>query len=251
MKKTLVLGLIVCFVLGALVLSGCGGNTDTTSTVLKMGTEAGFAPFEYKEGDNYLGIDVEISQKIAEKLGMQLEIADMNFDSLLDALDAGTVDFIAAGMSIKPEREKQADFTVSYFNASQTVVLLNTNDTIQTIADLEGKKIGVQAGTTGNDEASLIKDAKVSAFTAFSEAISALENGTVDAVIMDNFPANSFAAKNSNLKLQEGLFAAEKYAFAIKKDNTELYDKVNGALQELIDDGTVQAIIDKYSASLT
>ena len=224
MKKLIPILLVLVFVLSACVLGACTpneappvdddtegngetvgneGDGDGEKLILTMGTEAGFEPFEYKEGDNYLGIDIELAQAIADKLNMELKISDMAFDTLLDALDADMVDFVAAGMSIDPEREQQVDFTVPYFNASQAVVI--RSEDAANFADataLEGKKIAVQAGTTGNDLADLVKDAEVSAFTAYSEAISALENGSVDAVIMDNFPASSFAAGND--ALQEG-----------------------------------------------
>lgn len=272
MKKLIPILLVLVLALSAFALAACApeetppvddnpegngaavgneGDVDGEKLVLTMGTEAGFEPFEYKEGDNYLGIDIELAQAIADKLNMELQISDMAFDTLLDALNADMVDFVAAGMSIDPEREQQVDFTVPYFNASQAVVIRAADAANYTdVTALEGKKIAVQAGTTGNDLADLVKDADVSAFTAYSEAISALENGSVDAVIMDNFPASSFAAGNEALQVIAGWYEEEQYAMAIKKGNTELYDQINGALQELIDDGTLDAIVERYSSDL-
>jgi len=256
MKKFLAILLIVML---AFALVACNNNAsnedanngDAEKEVLVMGTESGFAPFEYKEGDNYLGIDIEIAEAIAAKLDMTLEISDMAFDTLLNALDSDMVDFVAAGMDVTPEREAQVDFTETYFDACQVVVVKAENAAaITDVAALEGKTIAVQAGTTGNQLADQVKDATVSAFTAYSEVIAALENGTADAVIMDNLPAIYYTSNNEGLAIVEDLYETIPYAMAIKKGNTDLYDKINGALVELIEDGTVAGIIEKYSGTI-
>ena len=189
----------------------------------------------------------EQSEAIAKELGMKLKVENMAFDSLIDAVNSGKVDFVAAGMTVRPDREENVDFTLKYYNATQTIIVQGNNNDVKSKANLEGKKIGVQTGTTGQDIAGEIKDAEVSKYNNGLEAVMDLKNGKIDAVIIDNFPAKSYVDKNSELKLVEGDFDEEQYAMAVKKGNTKLLEKINKALQKLIDDGTYDKILDKYS----
>ncbi|NMB96400.1 MAG: basic amino acid ABC transporter substrate-binding protein, partial [Clostridiaceae bacterium] len=208
---------------------------------------AEFPPFEFVENGEFAGIDVELAQAIAKELGKELVIEDMAFDALIDALNSGKVDFVAAGMTVNAEREKNVDFTTKYYNATQTIIVKGDNEDIKTVEDLEGKKIGVQTGTTGYDLAMEIKDAVVNSYNNGLEATLDLKNGNIDAVIIDNFPAKKYVENNPELKLIDGQFEEEQYAMAVKKGNKKLLEQINKALQKLIDDGTYDSILDKYS----
>ncbi|NLC67789.1 MAG: basic amino acid ABC transporter substrate-binding protein [Clostridiaceae bacterium] len=226
-----------------LVFTGCQKDDG----IIKMGTNAEFPPFEYVENGEYAGIDVELAQAIAKELGKELEIVDMAFNALIDALNSGKVDFVAAGMSVDPEREKNVDFTIKYYNATQTIIVQAGNENIKSKDDLVGKKIGVQTGTTGYDVAVEIKDAVVSTYENGLEATMDLANGNIDAVIIDDFPAKKYVEKNPGLKLVDGQFEEEQYAMAVKKGNKKLLEQINKALQKLMDDGTYDKILEKYS----
>ena len=241
-RKIRVLAILVLAIATLFTVVGCKkGET------LKMGTNAEFPPFEFVENNKFAGIDVDLAEAIAKELGMKLEVENMAFDTLIDAVNSGKVDFVAAGMTANPEREKNADFTMKYYNATQTIIIQGSNNEVKSNADLEGKKIGVQTGTTGQDIAGEIKDAEVSKYNNGLEAVMDLKNGKIDAIIIDNFPAMSYVDKNPELKLVEGEFEEEQYAMAVKKGNTELLEKINKALQKLIEDGTYNEILDKYS----
>lgn len=234
--------LVMVMSLMTIMITGC-----KEEKVIKMGTNAAFPPFEFIEGGKFAGIDIELSEAIAKDLGMELKVENMEFGSLIDALSSGKVDFVAAGMSVDPDREKQVDFTINYYNATQAIIVKGDNESIKGDADLEGKKLGVQTGTTGQDVAEAIKDAEVSKYDNGMEAVMDLKNGKIDAVVIDNFPAQKYVENNPELKIVEGDFEEEYYAMAVKKGNTELLEKINATLQKLIDDGTYQEILDKYT----
>ena len=259
---------------GSLLLSGCGGNTDTqqnedsntdaaatdsTDTadggVLRMGTNATFPPYEFTdENGEVAGIDAEIAAAVAEKLGMELDITDMAFESLIPALQAGTIDIVLAGMTVDPERADQVNFTDSYATGVQVVIVPENSDIAPVeqedgslAVDLTGTTIGVQTGTTGDlyctDD---YGQENVKQFDNGPLAVAALVNGQIDCVVIDQEPAKNYVAANEGLKILDTAYANEDYAAAISKDNTELLEQVNAAMQELKDDGTLQSIIDKY-----
>jgi len=217
---------------------------------LTMATNAYFPPYEFYEGDKIVGIDAEIAQAVADKLGMTLEIKDMEFDSILTAVQNGSVDFGMAGMTVTEDRLKEVDFTSSYANGVQSIIV-KEDSAITTADDLfaEGAtwKAGVQLGTTGDIYATddLGKD-RVTTYNNGNLAVLALIAGDVDCVIIDNEPAKALVAANSGLKILETSYADEDYAICIKKGNKELLDKINTAIDALIEDGTVDAIIAKY-----
>ena len=247
---------------GAMLLSVCGGSmnsedisdaqesTRSTSAdggTLRMGTNATFPPYEFVGDDgNVQGIDADIAAAIADKLGMKLEITDMEFDSLIPALQSDTIDVALAGMTVTPDRQENVDFSDSYAKRVQVIIVKDGSD-VASPDDLEGKSIGVQTGTTGDiyctDD---YGQEHVKQFNNGPLAVAALVNGQVDCVVIDQEPAKNYVAANSGLKILDTAYADEDYAIAIKKGNTELLDKVNGALKELQDDGTVQSIVDKY-----
>lgn len=247
---------------GSMLLTGCGGcktadsssdaQDSTTSTsadggTLRMGTNATFPPYEFVGDDgNVQGIDADIAAAIADKLGMKLEITDMEFDSLIPALQSDTIDVALAGMTVTPDRQENVDFSDSYAKGVQVIIVKDGSD-IASPDDLEGKSIGVQTGTTGDiyctDD---YGQENVKQFNNGPLAVAALVNGQIDCVVIDQEPAKNYVAANSGLKILDTAYADEDYAIAIKKGNTELLDKVNGALKELKDDGTLQSIVDKY-----
>jgi polar amino acid transport system substrate-binding protein len=220
--------------------------TTVTDGVLTMATNAYFPPYEYYEGDDIVGIDAEIAQAIADKLGLTLQIEDMEFDSIITAVQSGKADLGLAGMTVTDERKQSVNFSDSYATGIQSIVVAEDSD-IATVDDLEGKMIGVQLSTTGDLYASDDYGTDhVEEYNKGADAIMALKQGKVDAVIIDNEPAKSFVASNDGLKILDTEYTVEDYAACINKDNTGLLDAVNGALAELKEDGTLQSILDKY-----
>ncbi len=227
-----------------------GDAADTADTeeadVLVMATNAEFPPYEYHEGGEIVGIDVEIAEQVAENLGCELKIEDIAFDSIIPAVTSGKADFGLAGMTVTEKRLKSVNFSDPYTTATQ-VVIVKEDSEIAGVADLDGKKIGVQLGTTGDIYATDdVPDATIERYNKGFEAVQALLQGKIDAVIIDNEPAKVFVAENEGIKILEEEFAVEEYAMAIAKDNLMLLENVNKALEELKADGTLQAIIDKY-----
>ncbi|WP_283607552.1 transporter substrate-binding domain-containing protein [Faecalispora anaeroviscerum] len=239
--------------------SNAGASTSTLDTIKKngfitMSTNAEFEPFEYKDGDDVVGIDIEISKKIAEKLGVQLKVNDVAFDSLIPEITSGKADFVAAGMTADDERRKNVDFSDSYFDAGQAIIVKKGGE-IKQPQDLDGKKVGVQTGTTGDkyctneDGTSKIKVGSVERYNKGMDAVSDLIAGRIDAVVIDNFPAEKFVEKNSDkIAKLDDMLTNEQYAIAVKKGNTELTELINQTLKELKDSGDLQKICDKYLA---
>lgn len=223
-------------------------NTDKdTKETLTMVTNAEFPPYEYKEGDNVVGIDADVAQAIADKLGMKLEIVDTKFDAIIPGVQSGKYDMGMAGMTVTPDREQSVAFSDSYATGIQSIIVKQGSD-IKSVDDLSEKtKIGVQLGTTGDIYAKDdFGDEAVQEFDKGADAVQALLAGKIDCVIIDNEPAKSFVAANDGLEILSTSYAEEEYAICFKKDNTELQTKVNGALKELIADGTLQKIVNKY-----
>ena len=215
---------------------------------LHMATNAAFPPYEMVADDgSFEGIDVEIAGKIAEKLGLELVVDDMDFGSIITSVQTGKSDIAMAGMTVTDERKQNIDFSDTYATGVQMVILPILSD-IESIDDLQGKLIGCQESTTGyiycSDD---YGEDMVTAFPNGANAIQALLSGKVDAVVIDSQPAQEFLAQNAGkLKMLSTEYVSEDYAIGISKDNTALRDAVNNALKELIDDGTVQSILDKY-----
>ena len=259
--------LIMSLLTSALVLSmaACGKapasgnaeqNGDFTTAVagkLTMATNAAFPPYEYVEGGQITGIDAEIEAAIAEKLGLELQIDDMEFDSITETVKGGKADIGLAGMTVTPDRQEEVDFTVSYATGIQ-VVIVTEDSTITSVDDLFADNashvIGVQRNTTGDifatDDIEGEGKGTVDRYSKGADAVQALKTGKVDCVIIDNEPAKAFVAEVEGLKILDTEYAVEDYAAAMSKENPALYEAVNTALQELIDDGTIQGIIDKY-----
>ena len=260
----------------ALALTACGGSSSTASSAaassvassaaasseaasaaadittveagkLTMATNATFPPYEMTTDNGTIeGIDVETAQAIADKLGLELQVDDMDFDAALLSVQQGKADIAMAGITVTDERKAVMAFSDSYATGIQSIIVPEGSD-IATADDLAGKKIGTQRGTTGylycSDDFG--EDAVV-AYDHGLTAVQALNNGQVDAVVIDNEPAKAYVESNPGLKILDTSYAEEDYAIGMNKDNTALLDAVNAALEELKADGTLQSIVDKY-----
>ena len=264
MKKKFMAVMMSVLMTGAM-LAGCGSSSGTAGDAgtaneagdaqgaaketLKVGTNAAFPPFEFVGDDgNPDGFDMALIKAIGEKIGMDVQIQDMEFDSLVSSI-GGKIDVAIAGMTVTEERLKTVDFSDSYYEAVQAVVVSKGSD-IATADDLKNKKIGVQLGTTGEFIADEIEGAEVAAYNKAVDAVNDLNNGRVDCVIIDKNPAEVFGAQFSDkvdvLPGTDFDFEPEFYAIALPKGNTELADKINGALKELKEDGTFDSLVKKY-----
>ncbi len=244
MKKILAMVLVLCMMVPAL-----SAFADEKPALI-MATNAAFPPYEYYENGVVVGIDAEIAAAIAEKLGMELEIQDMDFKSIINAVSTGKVSMGMAGMTVTEERLQSVNFSTSYATGIQAIIV-KEGSPIASVDDLyaEGAsyKIGVQESTTGDiyctDD---FGDENVFKYNVGADAVQALLTGKVDCVIIDNNPAKAFVEANTGLVLLDTQYAVEDYAIAIALENTELLEKINAALEELIADGTVAAIVAKY-----
>ena len=276
MKKILsaiLAGTMMCSM--AIGFAGCGGSgeaskTETTAPAetkavstadsatkdsankgengeLHMATNAFFEPYEYYENDKIVGIDAEIAEAICDKLGYTLVIDDMDFDSIITAVQSGKADFGMAGMTVTDERKQAIDFTDTYTNAVQVIIVKEGSDKVKTKDDLKTAVIGVQMGTTGDIYVSDYEadGATIERFNKGADAVLALAQGKVDAVVIDNEPAKAFVAQNEGLVILDEPFENEEYAICVAK-GSELTEKINGALAALKEEGKVDEIINKY-----
>ncbi|MBR5515032.1 MAG: amino acid ABC transporter substrate-binding protein [Clostridia bacterium] len=258
--KILALALALILCLG--IFAACGKKDDNK---LVMATNASFPPYEYVENGEYAGIDVEIAGLIAQKLGMELEIQDVEFGSIIGGVQSGKFDMGMAGLTVTEERKESVNFTTSYATGIQSVIVLEDSEytsyeDFYTGYDaegnpedvIEGVMIGVQQDTTGDIYASSdpaewgFGSDNVVRYKTGNDAVQALLSGKVTAVIIDNEPAKSYVAANEGLKILEGSYTDEQYAICVSKENDELLEKINNALAELTEEGKVQEIIDKY-----
>ncbi len=275
MKKILALTLALIMVLG--LFAACAKNEETNQLV--MATNAEFPPYEFKEGDAFKGIDVEIATAIAEKLGMELVIEDVAFGSVLSGVAEGKYDMGMAGITVTEDRKKTMDFSDTYATGIQ-VIIVNDDSTIASLDDIfnfddngdpvslknPDMKVGVQENTTGDiysssaisgwgfndlNEDESVKVDRVVRYKTGAEAVSALKSGKIDCVIIDNEPAKSFVAANEGIHILEGEneYAIEDYAICVKKGNSDLLNKINDALKALKADGTIDKIVEKYIPS--
>ncbi|MCI5935743.1 MAG: basic amino acid ABC transporter substrate-binding protein [Lachnospiraceae bacterium] len=234
--------------MSAMLVVGCGSKKSGMTVEegkLIMGTNAAFPPYEYYEGDTIVGIDAEIAQAIADELGLELVIEDMEFDGIIGAVTAGKVDMGLAGMTVTEDRLENVNFSDTYAHASQVVIVTNDSE-IATVDDLANKTVGVQLGTTGDIYAEDIEGVTLERYNKGFEAVQSLLTGKIDAVIIDEQPAKAFVSQNEGIKILEEKFTDEDYAAAIAKDNTELVEAVNKALANLKSSGKLDEIVAKY-----
>lgn len=248
-KKVLSVLLVAVCVLS---MAACGTKKEDSSAgdsgkkeKLVMATNAEFPPYEFYEGKEVVGIDADIAAAVAEEMGMELEIEDMAFDSIITAVTSGKADIGAAGMTVTEDRLENVDFTDTYATATQ-VIIVKEDSAIAGPDDLTGKKIGVQLGTTGDIYADDIEDATVERYNKGFEAVQALQQGKIDAVVIDGEPAKEFVKEAEGLKILDEAFTEEEYAIAVKKGNDELKEKINDALANLKESGKLDEIVAKY-----
>ena len=223
-------------------------ETETAGGTLTMATNAEFDPWEYHDGDDIIGIDPEVAQAIADKLGMELKIEDMAFDAVIPSVTSGKADIGMAAISVTPERQASVDFTDTYAESALMLIVAADNEEIAGVDDLSDHIVGVQTGTTGDLKASeLVGDDNVDRFNTYFEAVESLKQGKVDAVLIDNAPAKVFLSQNSDSLKQAGEeLDKEEYAIAVAKGNEELVESLNSAIAELKEDGKLDEIMNKY-----
>ncbi len=270
MKKTKILALALALALAVCAFAACGekeesqplsepdsqGEATASASIvadelgkdtLVMGTNAEFEPFEYRENDQIVGYDIDTAAEIAAFTGMELKVEDMNFDSLINALVSGKIDMILAGMSVTEERAEVVNFSNPYYRAAQVIIVPKEGATVASSADLAGKKIGVQEGTTGDiyvDEN--VEGAELNRFKKAVDAAIDLANGKLDAVVLDEQPAKRIVEQNEALTILDEALTAEEYAIAVRKDNPVLLEEINNCLTELEENGKKDEMLTKY-----
>ena len=226
-----------------LLLTGCGKNDDE----LVMVTEAGFAPYEYYEGGEIVGVDIDIANEIAKELGKKLVIKDIAFDSIVNEVKSGKADFAAAGISYSDERAKEVDFTVNYATSKQVVIVTEDSD-ISLPEQIKDKKVAVQLGSIADTYVTEnYKDATITRQKKYLAAIQDLKTGKVDCVVMDELPAQEILKENSGLKILDKELTQDKYGMIVKKGNKELLDSINKVLNRLISEGKISEYVIKHT----
>ena len=253
-RKIMAMAIAVSFCFGLASCSNAskGSKLNTVASgKLTMATNATFPPYEFHEGDKIVGIDAEIAKAIADKLGLELVIEDVAFDSIIAGVQAGKYDIGCAGMTVTEDRLKSVNFSTSYATGIQSIIV-KEDSPIKTVDDLlKGNyKVGVQSGTTGDiymsDTDGGVGEDRIDRYNNGNDAVVALSSGKVDAVCIDNEPAKAYVAANQGLKILESPYTEEKYAIAVSKSNEALLAEINKALDELTKDGTIAKIIEKY-----
>lgn len=240
-KKIFILSVIIC----ALIMCGC----EKEENVLTMVTEAGFAPYEYYENNEIVGVDVEIAKEIAASLGKKLVIKDIAFDSIISELDTNKADFAAAGMSVTEERKKNVDFSVEYVSSKQVVVVREDYDEIESKDDLSDKRISVQLGSVADTYVNYeFKEAEIIAQKKFLGAAQDVKTDKSDCIIMDELPAKELVKKNEDLKILDIELFTDTYAFAVKKGNASMLKSINKVLDRLIEEGKIEEYVIKHSS---
>ena len=216
------------------------------NAVVYVGTNAEFAPFEYLDKNQIVGFDIDLLNAISKEAGIEFKIQDMAFDGLLPALQTKKVDLVIAGMTATPERQKAVAFSKPYFKAKQVVITKGVDKSLKDFKDLSGKKVGVMLGFTGDTVVSEIKGVKVERFNAAYAAILALGQGKVDAVVLDSEPAKKYTANNKQFVVANIPAAEEDYAIAARRNDKELLNKINTALDKIKANGEYDKILKKY-----
>lgn len=255
MKKTF-MRIVSLAVIAAMTFAfaSCSKTSDSLTIndgKLVMATNAFFPPYEFYDGDAIVGIDAEIAQEVANRLGLELEIQDVEFDSIIAGVQSGKYDIGCAGMTVTEDRLASVNFTTSYATGIQSIIVREGSEITDIDTLIDGDYVvGVQQGTTGDiyitDD---IGDDRVDRYNKGADAIVALLNGNVDAVVIDNQPALAFVAANEGLAILETPYAEEDYAMAVNKSNEALLAEINRVLAEMTADGTIAAIIEKYIPS--
>ncbi|MBR2499674.1 MAG: transporter substrate-binding domain-containing protein [Clostridia bacterium] len=253
-KLTKILALALSVMMIAAMFAGCANETaETNAEEIVFGTNAEFPPFEFVAAQGVIGefdgIDMAIADQIAKENGMTAKIENMEFDSLLVALQNGQIDAVIAGMTVTEERALTVDFSTPYYQATQ-VMIVKEDSEIAKAADMADKKIAVIQGYTGETCVSEMGYEYIS-FKKGTDAIMELVNDKADVVVIDSATAGKYVADNEGLKIVEDAeaFASEEYAIAVAKDNTELLDKINASVEKMLADGTVSELAAKYAVA--
>lgn len=235
------LGLIIFIMI---LMCGCSKKDENQ---LVMVTEAGFAPYEYYENGEVVGVDVDIAREIAKYLGKKLVVKDIAFDSIINEVKTGKADFGAAGISYSDDRAKNVDFSINYA-VSKQVVIVNNNSSITNVNGISNKKIAVQLGSIADTFVTeRYKNANVVRQKKYLAAIEDLKTGKVDCVVMDELPAKEIVSKNEGIKILDGSLTNDSYGMVVKKGNKELLDAINMVLQNLKDEGKIDEFIIKHT----
>ena len=235
----------LCLIIFIMILMcGC---TKKNENQLVMVTEAGFAPYEYYENGEVVGVDVDIAKEIAKYLGKKLVVKDIAFDSIINEVKTGKADFGAAGISYSDDRAKNVDFSINYAISKQ-VVIVNNNSSITNVNVISNKKIAVQLGSIADTFVTeKYKSANVVRQKKYLAAIEDLKTGKVDCVVMDELPAKEIVSKNEGIKILDGSLTNDSYGMVVKKGNKELLDAINMVLQNLKDEGKIDEFIIKHT----
>lgn len=241
MKKTIT---VIALIITTLALTGCSKKNDNE---IIMATEAGFAPYEYYENGEIVGVDIEIANEIANALGKKLIVKDIAFDSIINELKSGKADFALAGMSITEERLKEVDFSIQYTTSRQAVIV-KKNSSINSINNIYDKKIAVQLGSVADlflsenyPNTELVRQKK------YLSMVEDLKSDKIDLIVMDKLPAEQIVASSNELKILEGSIFEDSYGIAVKKGNTELLSTINNVLNKLMSENKIDEYIVKYS----
>lgn len=233
---------IIILLLGIFLIGGCSKGENT----LVMATEAGFAPYEYYENNEIVGVDVDIAKEIAAAMGKELVIKDVAFDSIINEVKSGKADFGAAGISYSDERAEEVDFTINYTTSKQIVVV--KEDSSITTADLANLKIAVQLGSVGDTYVTKnYPNAQITRQKKYLAAIQDLLTDKVDCVVMDELPAIEILKNNSGLKILDQELFTDSYGMIVKKGNTELLNAINEVLKKLVEEGKIEEFVIKHS----
>lgn len=226
------------------MFAACGGNKEAAQKVYVVGTNAEYSPFEYVENGEIAGFDAEIIKEAAKRMGIEYKWLNTNFDGLIPALQTKKVDIVIAGMSVTPEREKAVNFSVPYLT-SNVAIVTNSKNPIKDMNDLSGKSYGVELGTTKEASARKIDGAEVVPFSSTTGALVALKSGKIDGMVLDESVSSKYIEKNPELVLV-GVMEGEPKAAAFNKDDKELMENFSKVLEEMITDGTVAELREKY-----
>lgn len=234
------------FLLFAMIFmfAACGGNKEAAQKVYVVGTNAEYPPFEYVENGEIAGFDAEIIKEAAKRMGIEYKWLNTNFDGLIPALQTKKVDIVIAGMSVTPEREKAVNFSIPYLT-SNVAIVTNSKNPIKNMNDLSGKSYGVELGTTKEASARKIAGAEVVPFSSTTGALVALKSGKIDGMVLDESVSSKYIEKNPELVLV-GIMEGEPKAAAFNKDDKELMENFSKVLEEMITDGTVAELREKY-----
>ncbi len=246
--KLIVITLVsVMMILG---LVGCSGKQEgegLKNGKLTIGTEASYRPFEYhNEDDKIVGFDIDIAKAVADELGVELEIKDIAFDGLIPGLKTKKFDMVIAAMTITEERKKAVNFSKPYFNAGQVIAVVEDNDQIKNVNDLVGKKVGVQLGTTGDLKMSEMENVEVKRYEKIPQGFIDLNNARIDAVVNDLPVTATYVKKKEGVKIIVAPFTEENYGIAFRKNDTELAEEIDQALEKIKEDGRYDEIYNKW-----